>query len=136
MKRQLPLFLAAILLSACASQQPQEDPTLGAVAPAPTPPVTAPVETASVPAPAPVEAPAQPEAPIETESYLIQPGDSLWKIANERNTSVRRLMSINKMQKNFLRAGDTLLVPKMAQPAATPAAPAPAPAAPAAPGTY
>ncbi len=43
--------------------------------------------------------------------HLIQPGDSLWKIAQKYNTTVEALIHLNKLESERLRPGKTLEIP-------------------------
>lgn len=59
-----------------------------------------------------------------TKEYKVKSGDSLGKIAYEHGIQIRALKELNKLSKDALRVGQTLLVPaeKAAAPAAKPAA--------------
>ena len=46
------------------------------------------------------------------DTYIVQKGDSLYKIANEFNTTVTELMKINNLSSNLLTIGQKLLIPK------------------------
>lgn len=46
------------------------------------------------------------------DTYTVQSGDSLYKIANRYNTTVDNLMRINNLSTNLLSIGQKLLVPK------------------------
>ena len=68
----------------------------------------------------PSEQQSQPSVPIppidddENESYseyIVQKGDSLWKISKEYNISVKDLIELNNLSKTTLQIGDKLLVP-------------------------
>jgi len=47
-----------------------------------------------------------------TTTYTVQPGDSLWSIAERYGTSVGTLMSLNHLDSDFLLAGSVLRVPE------------------------
>ena len=44
--------------------------------------------------------------------YVVQPGDSLWKIAREFHTSVDEIMATNKLTDSMIRPGDKLVLVK------------------------
>ena len=46
------------------------------------------------------------------DTYIVEKGDSLYKIANEFNTTVAELMKINNLSSNLLSIGQKLLIPK------------------------
>jgi membrane-bound lytic murein transglycosylase D len=48
----------------------------------------------------------------EVDSYMVERGDSLWKIANRFGTTVRALQSLNGLEQNDLKVGQVLKVPK------------------------
>ncbi|MBR6615510.1 MAG: DUF3794 domain-containing protein, partial [Lachnospiraceae bacterium] len=61
------------------------------------------------------------EEPIDMEKlkrmpgivgYLVQPGDSLWKLAREYHTSVEDIMSVNQLGSSEIRPGDKLILVK------------------------
>jgi len=43
--------------------------------------------------------------------YRVRPGDSLWSIAQQHDTSVRELIALNRLGRTKIRAGQTLLIP-------------------------
>lgn len=43
--------------------------------------------------------------------YIIQPGDTLYKIASQNNTTVDKLKELNNLNTNTLTIGNTLLLP-------------------------
>jgi LysM domain-containing protein/uncharacterized protein DUF5715 len=45
------------------------------------------------------------------QQYKVRPGDSLWSIAQQHDTSVRELIALNRLGRTKLRAGQTLLIP-------------------------
>lgn len=48
----------------------------------------------------------------ETETYVVQKGDSLWLIAKKYNTTVDELINLNNLNSINLQIGDNLLVPR------------------------
>ena len=48
---------------------------------------------------------------IDTITYTVQSGDSLWKIANTCNIKVDDIVSLNNLQTTILRVGDKILLP-------------------------
>jgi peptidoglycan lytic transglycosylase D len=48
----------------------------------------------------------------EVGSYMVERGDSLWKIANRFGTTVRAIQSLNGLEGNDLKVGQVLKVPK------------------------
>ena len=46
------------------------------------------------------------------DTYVVEKGDSLYKIANEFNTTVAELMKINNLSSNLLSIGQKILIPK------------------------
>lgn len=44
-------------------------------------------------------------------TYIVQSGDSLYKIANEYGTTVNELKAINNLTSNALSIGQVLLIP-------------------------
>ena len=55
-------------------------------------------------------------ATIPTESYAVQPGDTLWRIAHRYGIDVADLRRVNNLAGNALRTGQVLRVPITAQP--------------------
>lgn len=51
------------------------------------------------------------EEPIPTSSYIVQRGDSLWKIANLFGTTVQDIINLNNLDSINLQIGQQLLVP-------------------------
>ena len=45
-------------------------------------------------------------------TYTVKKGDSLYKIANEYNTTVDELMKLNNLSSNLLSIGQKILIPK------------------------
>jgi LysM repeat protein/membrane protease YdiL (CAAX protease family) len=85
-------------------------------------PTATPVPTPSATAtPQPVEVPpSQPtEEPGPTETYIVQPYDSLSDIAAKYETTVDELLRLNDLtEPNLLYAGQAILVPSRSEPAA------------------
>lgn len=48
---------------------------------------------------------------VETQSYVVQKGDSLSKIARKYNTSVAKIMSANSMSNSNIRIGKKIKIP-------------------------
>lgn len=48
-------------------------------------------------------------------TYRVQPGDSLWKIANKFNTTISTLRQLNNLWTNYLHVGQVLKVPGQAK---------------------
>lgn len=96
---------------------PSATPTPAAT-PVPTPSPTA---TPAV-TPEPVEVPPSqpPEEPSPTETYIVQPDDSLSDIAAMYETTVDELLRLNELsQPDLLYAGQAIVVPRRSEPAAT-----------------
>ena len=49
--------------------------------------------------------------PANGEEYTVKPGDTLYKIASEFNTTVGELISLNNLNSTILSSGQTLLIP-------------------------
>lgn len=49
--------------------------------------------------------------PKQTTVYIIQPGDSLWKIANKFKVPIEAIMRLNKLESERLRVGKPLQIP-------------------------
>ena len=47
-----------------------------------------------------------------TNYYVVKKGDSLWKIANEYDTTVNELKKLNNLKSNILNIGQILIIPK------------------------
>lgn len=50
---------------------------------------------------------------VETTVYTVQPGDSLWSIARDFDTSMQELVELNELEDRPLRAGESLKVPAL-----------------------
>jgi len=109
---------AALLVSACASKS--EPSVAGSSQQAndsadmPTPATT---NTGTVPNYPPIPStPSQPAPPpdvsnMATAEYTVSPGDSLWKIARDHNTSVATIKALNSMASDVVRVGQVIKVP-------------------------
>ncbi|NGX47789.1 MAG: hypothetical protein K1000chlam3_01172, partial [Chlamydiae bacterium] len=53
------------------------------------------------------------KAPPKTtaNTYKVQSGDSLWKIARDHNTTVKALRQVNDLHSDCLNIGQTLMIP-------------------------
>lgn len=99
------------------SQEIQRMQALGA--PVPPEPIASPIATPTATPIAPAtpeplrQPPPQPiEAPSPTETYIVQPGDSLASIASLYQTSVEELLALNELpQPDLLYSGQTIVVP-------------------------
>ena len=96
---------SAVAVAAAAPAATQSAPTtMQASAPAPT------VTAANIAAPLKMK-PSFKAYVGPTKEYKVQPGDSLSKIAYDNGITIRALMELNKMTKDSVRAGSTLLIP-------------------------
>jgi LysM repeat protein len=50
-------------------------------------------------------------APRSERRYRVRPGDTLWDIARANETSVRQILSANRMRKPVIRPGQQLVLP-------------------------
>lgn len=50
-------------------------------------------------------------API-LKGYVVQSGDTLWKLAKENYTTIEKIMKINELQSEHIKKGDRLLIMK------------------------
>jgi len=48
----------------------------------------------------------------KTAEYVVQKGDSLWKIANRFGTTTKAIQSLNRLNNTQLRIGQVLIIPK------------------------
>lgn len=53
-------------------------------------------------------------API-LKGYIVQSGDTLWKLAKENYTTIENIMKINDLQSQQIKKGDRLLLVKSCQ---------------------
>jgi LysM repeat protein len=50
---------------------------------------------------------------IETFDYVLQPGDTIWKLARTHHTTTKIIMDLNGItDATKMRAGDTIRIPK------------------------
>ena len=77
----------------------------------PTAPVTTPakLQPKATAASAPAKRP--PAAPRKDSLYVVQEGDSLWKISRRFNVHIDDLRNHNRLQSDFLKPGTTLRIP-------------------------
>jgi LysM repeat protein/peptidoglycan/xylan/chitin deacetylase (PgdA/CDA1 family) len=92
--------------------------------PAPTPEPTPSPEPPPTPEPPPEPPPAE-----EYFEYEVQPGDTLWRLAQHFNTTVQKLVDLNNIQdRNLIVVGQILLIPKSVEkPPSPPPTPEPPP---------
>ncbi len=45
------------------------------------------------------------------KTYIVKPGDSLWKIANQFGITATELKSFNRLESNDLQIGQMLYIP-------------------------
>lgn len=50
------------------------------------------------------------ETPTTTITYIVKPGDTLYSIARENNTTVNNLKELNNLTTNILSIGQTLII--------------------------
>ncbi len=50
-------------------------------------------------------------APV-IKGYVVQPGDTLWKLAKENYTTIENIMAMNELQSEHIKKGDRLLIMK------------------------
>ncbi|MEM9398964.1 MAG: LysM peptidoglycan-binding domain-containing protein [Verrucomicrobiota bacterium] len=75
---------------------------------------------------APASTVSTPAATGKTYEYTIQPGDSLWKLARDHNTTIAYIMQLNNLQDDMIRVEDKLMLPEISvttPPAAYPVTP-------------
>ena len=51
------------------------------------------------------------KVPGDYSVYIVKPGDSLWSIANEFNTSVNDIIDYNNLDTTILKPGEQILIP-------------------------
>ncbi len=116
--RLILILTTALLLAACTRDRPTPTPTAtGAAAETPTPAsapvqepevtVTTPEATTETPAP---EGTATPEEPT-TFQYTVQPGDTLFSIAQKFGTDVETIRQLNALADDNIIVGQPLYVP-------------------------
>ncbi|MCE0499205.1 MAG: LysM peptidoglycan-binding domain-containing protein [Methylacidiphilales bacterium] len=66
---------------------------------------------AATPAPAPAPAEASGAPAEQPTTYTVVSGDSLWKIAHQFHTSIRKLKKLNNLKNNNLKPGQVLQIP-------------------------
>ena len=69
--------------------------------PKPTTPATTPKPPASLPKPMPVPS---------SNSYVVKPGETLWRISKQFGTTVERLKALNNLPDNTLKVGQTIRI--------------------------
>lgn len=120
---------AGVTAIGCASEPQQPgaattQPESAAMTPARAVPPSAPPPAAPAPVmppppaptpPAPAAAPAAPAAPTTGRTYIIKPGDSLWKISREVYGDGTKYEQIQKANPNIdpqlLKPGTTIVIP-------------------------
>lgn len=50
------------------------------------------------------------ETPTTTVTYTVEPGDTLYSIARQYNTTVNNLKELNSLTSNILSVGQTLII--------------------------
>lgn len=80
-------------------------------------PATTTITTTTTAAPAVSTTPASTTTQVETlptQLYVVQKGDSLWKIARLHNTTVDKVKALNGLSNDVIRVGQELKVPATA----------------------
>src|SRR3972149_9956444 len=78
---------------------------------------------------APARASASPASPLAQTVHVVQPGETVWTIAQQHGLPPDRIVSANRLRNpDRLQIGDRLGVPAVALRRAAPAPPPPAPA--------
>lgn len=86
--------------------------TTAATQPAATAPATtAPATTTSTPANTPVIATQPAAVAASGQTYTVQSGDSLWKIARTHGTTVDKIKALNNLNSDVIRVGLQLKLP-------------------------
>ena len=62
----------------------------------------------------PVDMEALNSAPV-LKGYIIQKGDTLWKLAKENYTTIEKIMTVNNLENETIKKGDRLLIIKSCQ---------------------
>ena len=96
-KQALPK--SSVIEKPLAKTKPITVPTKGVVASAKPPAKVKPIATTSK------------EAPKKSRSYVVQEGDSLWKISRKFKVDMGVLKKLNKLESDFLKPGTTLRLP-------------------------
>jgi LysM repeat protein len=111
-------LLACLGLIACASEpKTVRSGSRGSTSDLPTPAnEPLPAKSEPMPTPEPVaassnSAPAE-STPVATIDYEVKSGDSLWKIAHDHKTSVKKIKALNNLTSDALHPGQKLKVPQ------------------------
>ena len=75
-----------------------------------------------LPASSPTSAPTICALPSNWSVYVVQPGDTLFKIAQRVNSTVSELQSANCLSSEYIHVGQKLLLPYLPAPSSTPTA--------------
>ncbi|MEC8276546.1 MAG: LysM peptidoglycan-binding domain-containing protein, partial [Myxococcota bacterium] len=51
-----------------------------------------------------------------SHNYTVQPGDTLWSLANQFETSINALLSSNQLTSELIRVGQSLSIPGAVSP--------------------
>lgn len=103
--RAAPTVLAAVVMAMILIQMPAPGPRTNAALPAPASAAAISAPLHSIPSAAPPAAPPQPEPSVAaTTTYVVRPGDSLWKIF----TSMRAQSAVRKGWMEFLSKAQSL----------------------------
>lgn len=62
----------------------------------------------------PVDMEALNSAPV-LKGYIVQKGDTLWKLAKENYTTIEKIMTVNNLENEIIKKGDRLLIIKSCQ---------------------
>lgn len=63
------------------------------------------------PAPAPVLPPPPGASPPGSRTYTVQPGDSLWSIAQKHGAKVEQIRAANSLSADIIKPGQRLVIP-------------------------